>query len=209
MLLRTSSSPRPLLETAERSYNAIATVLNKPNSPIRIYSPRIQPRAYPRESARRSGRLQTAKNSISICSRLLALSGKGVTPHDVYEWVWNALGTDETYRGMRERRCRCIRINYADAFRFDLYVMPAILWIGTNKAIPCNIPDRDPGCVVSGHTQSGSRMPFFHANHGAATGLRGTGNRQRTALRQQTPRSSHSRSMARLRRSRCSESYRC
>ena len=135
-------------QTAERSYNAIATVLNKPNSPIRIYSPRIQPQGSMRIGTTVRPPDREEFDLDMLC--LLALSGKGVTPHDVYEWVWNALGTDETYRGMRERRCRCIRINYADAFRFHLDVTPAIPdWDKQSDSL--YIPDREQRVWSSTH----------------------------------------------------------
>jgi hypothetical protein len=56
----------------------------------------------------------------------LAISGKHATPEEVYNSVWNALGAHATYRDMRESMCRCIRIKYADGFRFHLDVTPAV-----------------------------------------------------------------------------------
>lgn len=135
-------------ENAERSYNAIAAVLNKPESPIRIYSPRIQPQGSMRIGTTVRPPQRKEFDLDMLC--LLLVLGKGLTPHDVYEWVWNALGTDETYRSMRERRCRCIRINYSDTFRFHLDVTPAIPdW--NKQSDTLFIPDRQQASWCSTH----------------------------------------------------------
>lgn len=135
-------------ENAKRSYEAVAEVLNKSDSPIRIYNPKIRPQG--------SMRIGTTIKPVGrdefdldmLC--WLAISGKNVTPHEVYEWVWNALGQDETYRKMRERRCRCIRINYAEAYRFHLDVTPAIPdWNKQSDSL--YVPDRERRMWCSTH----------------------------------------------------------
>lgn len=48
----------------------------------------------------------------------------GVRPAALIEALWTVLASNETYRGMIERRPSCIRILYADGFHVDL--VPAI-----------------------------------------------------------------------------------
>jgi hypothetical protein len=127
-------------DDARRSYEAVAQVLNKPQSPIRLFRPEIFPQG--------SMRLGTTVRPIGedsfdldmVC--WLLASGKTWTPKEVYEWVWEALGSDETYRSMRRRKNRCIRLEYADSRKFHLDVTPAVPdWVEDSELL--YVPDRE------------------------------------------------------------------
>ena len=134
--------------TAKRSYQAIADVLNRSESPIKIFQPSILPQGSIRigTTVRPIGRDEFDLDMLCW----LAISGKHATAEQVYDSVWNELGANATYRAMRERMCRCIRINYADGFRFHLDVTPAIPdWNKQSESL--YIPDRTRKMWCSTH----------------------------------------------------------
>ena len=125
---------------AKTSYEAIAYVLSKPDSPIQFLNTEIFPQG--------SMRLGTTVRPIGndhfdldmVC--WVGASGKICTPEEVYEWVWNALGSDETYRHMRQRKNRCIRLDYAESRKFHLDVTPAVPdWVQQSRSL--YVPDRE------------------------------------------------------------------
>ena len=109
---------------AATSYKAVASVLSKPESKIQILNPDIFPQG--------SMRLGTTVRPIGsdhfdldmVC--WLNASDKKCTPDQLYNWVWETLGNDAAYRDRRQKKNRCIRINYAEAKKFHLDVTPAI-----------------------------------------------------------------------------------
>jgi hypothetical protein len=79
----------------------------------------------------------------------LALSGKLYTPEQVFNFVWDALGQDETYRQMRSKKNRCIRLEYAEGRKFYLDITPAIPdWAKTESLY---VPDREHRIWCSSH----------------------------------------------------------
>jgi hypothetical protein len=77
------------------------------------------------------------------------LSGKIYTPEQIFNFVWNALGEDETYRQMRSKRNRCIRLEYADGRKFYLDVTPAVPDWAREKFL--YVPDRERQNWCSSH----------------------------------------------------------
>ena len=71
----------------------------------------------------------------------VALSGKNYTPEQVFNLVWDALGQDRTYRQMRIKKNRCIRLEYAPERKFYLDVTPAVPdWAQVDSLY---VPDRE------------------------------------------------------------------
>lgn len=133
---------------AERSYRAVAEVLRRAGSPILIFNPSIHPQGSMRIGTTIKPWAQDEFDLDLLC--WLAASGKKYTPEEVYEWVWKTLYSDGTYRPMLERRCRCIRINYNDDFKFHLDVTPAIPdWDSQSESL--YIPDRTRRTWCSTH----------------------------------------------------------
>lgn len=125
---------------AKTSYEAVATTLRKPNSPIRTFDPDV----FPQGSMRLGTTVRPLGNDHFDLDMVcwLAVSGKHSTPDRVYQAVWDALGADETYRQMRQRKSRCIRLLYAEARKFHLDVTPAVPdWNVRNNSL--YVPDRE------------------------------------------------------------------
>src|SRR5437773_2629222 len=101
--------------TAKRSYEAVAEVLNKEESAIKTFDPSI----FPQGSIRIGITIKPVERKEFDLDMVcwLGISGKHATAEQVSELVWKALGENATYRAMRERMCRCIRLNYSDSFR--------------------------------------------------------------------------------------------
>jgi hypothetical protein len=134
--------------TAKRSYEAVAEVLNKEESSIKIFHPSI----FPQGSIRIGTTIKPVEREEFDLDMVcwLGISGKHATAEQVYELVWKALGENATYRAMRERMCRCIRLNYSDSFRFHLDVTPAIPdWNQQSELL--YVPDRTRKMWCSSH----------------------------------------------------------
>ena len=136
---------------AKTSYEAVAAVLNKNTALIAQFRPSIFPQG--------SMRLGTTVRPVGkekfdldmIC--WLAVSGKIVTPEQVYQWVWDALGADETYRHMRRKKNRCIRLEYAESRKFYLDVTPAVPdWVRNGTGL--YVPDRELKVWCSSHPKA-------------------------------------------------------
>lgn len=66
-----------------------------------------------------------------------------ITPSDLLDLIWTAIGEFEMYKSVRERKQRCIRLNVSEDFHLDL--TPALL----DTTIPfLFVPDKS-GCWVS------------------------------------------------------------
>jgi Second Messenger Oligonucleotide or Dinucleotide Synthetase domain len=154
-------------QRAKTSYEAVAEVLNRPGSPILVYTPAI----YPQGSIRIGTTVRPwAKDEFDLDMLCwIALSGKTFTPGEVYQLVWDTLSADGTYRSMLEKGCRCIRIRYNDSFRFHLDVVPAIPdWNRLSNSL--YVPDRERKVWSSTHPlgfaddffkPSAARMPIY------------------------------------------------
>lgn len=71
----------------------------------------------------------------------LGISGRQYAPDQVFNLVWNALGQDETYRKMRQRKSRCIRLKYHPDCKYYLDVVPAVPdWAKTESLY---VPDHE------------------------------------------------------------------
>jgi len=131
-------------ENAVKSYQAVADVLKElhPTWEIAIFpqgSMRLGTTVRP---------MQGERFDLDMICRI-GLSGKLYTPEKVFNFVWDALGHNETYRMMRSKKNRCIRIEYADGRKFYLDVTPAVPdWAGS-KAL--YIPDRERKIWCSTH----------------------------------------------------------
>lgn len=135
-------------DDVKQSYQAVAEVLSNPNSLIRMRNPEIFPQG--------SIRLGTTVRPIGkdhfdldmVC--WISASDRLCTPDEVYQWVWDVLGTHETYRRMRQRKNRCIRLDYAASRKFHLDVTPAIPdELRTNGSL--YVPDRELQIWCSSH----------------------------------------------------------
>lgn len=158
-------------EEAKTSYESVADVLNKPESPIRVWTPRIFPQGSMRLGTTVRPYGQDEFDLDIVC--WLAASGKSYTPESVYEWVWKTLGEHGIYREMRERKNRCIRLNYARQFHLD--ITPAIPdWLPENSSL--YVPDREHKQWCSSHPvgfadwfkTSGISMPQYRRSLVAA-----------------------------------------
>jgi hypothetical protein len=134
---------------AKSSYEAVAAVLSRATSQILVYCPSIHPHGSMRAGTTVRPPVQDRFDLDMLCL-LSAASGKIYTPEQIYKWVWDALGDDATYRRMRQRRARCIRIEYEDSRKYYLDVVPAVPdWVRQNSSI--YIPDRELKVWCSSH----------------------------------------------------------
>lgn len=111
-------------EEAKSSYEAVGKVLLGPNSPVRFFSPEV----FPQGSMRLGTTVRPIAKDHFDLDMVCWLKGQtgDISPHDAYEYVWNAIGSDETYRQMRRRKNRCIRLDYAVSRKFHLDITPAV-----------------------------------------------------------------------------------
>lgn len=129
---------------AVKSYEAVADVLKKLHPLWRVA-------IFPQGSMRLG---TTVRPILGECFDLdmvcwVALSGKMYTPEQIFNFVWDALGEDETYRQMRSKKNRCIRLQYADGRKFYLDVTPAVPdWAGDASLY---VPDRERKIWCSSH----------------------------------------------------------
>lgn len=133
-------------EQAKQSYKGITEVLQNVGSPIRGFSPRNRPQGSMRIGTTIRPLAQEEHDLDVLC--WLDASGFRYTPHEIYELVWDTIGSDATYREMRQRRSRCIRIRYVRQFHLD--ITPAIPdhLDGTSSLY---IPDREQKIWCSTH----------------------------------------------------------
>lgn len=125
---------------ARQSYEGVTTVLQKEGSPIRLLDPFNCSQGSMRIGTTVRPPAQEEHDLDVLC--WLDASGAIYTPHQIYELVWETLGTDGTYRNLRERWRRCIRINYARQFHLD--ITPAIRCI---LHLHYRLPRRLLGCA--------------------------------------------------------------
>ena len=103
---------------AEKSYEAVTQILAKAGMPVQPYSPFMFTQG--------SMRLGTTVRPIGqdehdldiVC--MLRRGGVWLTARQAYELVWETLGNDGTYRAMRRKWKRCIRLVYAGDFHLDI-----------------------------------------------------------------------------------------
>lgn len=121
-LLRDLELSPTQLADARQSYEAVTQVLAKAGMPVAGYLPFM--------FAQGSMRIGTTVKPIDrdehdldvVC--LLQKGGIWLPTNEVYELVWDTLGCDGTYKSMRERKNRCIRLKYARKFYLD--IIPAV-----------------------------------------------------------------------------------
>lgn len=131
---------------AKQSYEAVTDVLQKIGSPIQGFSPRNRAQGSMRIGTTIRPPAQDEFDLDVLC--WLDASGHRYTPHQIYELVWDTLGNHATYREMRVRRSRCIRLPYARQFHLD--ITPAIPdWIRGTPSL--YIPDREQKIWCSTH----------------------------------------------------------
>jgi hypothetical protein len=136
-------------EEAKTSYESVAEVLQKPGSPIRSYIPAIFPQGSMRMGTTIRPIWLDAFDLDMVCR--LSFSGRHHTPNAVFEWIWEALGQDATYREMRQRRNRCIRLIYKGR-PFYLDIVPAVPEKrGSDTGSPLYVPDRERKTWNSSH----------------------------------------------------------
>lgn len=100
-------------ENAVKSYQAVADVLKE-------LHPTWEIAIYPQGSMRLGTTVRPIQGERFDLDMIcwIGLSGKLYTPEQVFNFVWDALGQNETYRKMRSKKNRCIRIEYADGRKF-------------------------------------------------------------------------------------------
>ena len=108
-------------EDATESYNAVADVLKKMH-------PELRPSIFPQGSMRLGTTVRPIQGDRFDLDMVcwLSVSGKIHTPDQVFNHVWDVLGQHATYRQMRVKKNRCIRIEYAPERKFYLDVTPAV-----------------------------------------------------------------------------------
>lgn len=134
------------LADAERSYKAVTEVLAKAGMPVQAYSPFM--------FAQGSMRLGTTVRPIGqenhdldiVC--MLRVAGVWLSANAVYQLVWATLGQDGTYREMRRRKNRCIRLVYARKFHLD--ITPAVPE-RVRQDGPLFVPDRELSAWCPSH----------------------------------------------------------
>jgi len=125
-----------LYESVTASYEAVAAALAK-------IHPELQVSIFPQGSMRLGTTILHLFGERfdldMVCS--LAISGKIYTPEQVFELVWDALGQHDTYRQMRQKKNRCIRIEYAPECKYYLDIVPAVPdWVISGSLY---VPDRE------------------------------------------------------------------
>jgi hypothetical protein len=137
----------PQYNDATQSYQAVARVLQK-------IHPDLQPNIFPQGSMRQGTTvrpIQGERFDLDMVCWLL-LSGKVYTPDQVYNFVWDALGQNETYRQMRIKKNRCIRLEYSPERKFYLDVTPAVPdWAQSGSLY---VPDRELKKWCSSHPRA-------------------------------------------------------
>lgn len=108
-------------DDATASYKAVAAALQK-------VSPQLRANIFPQGSMRLGTTVRPIQGERFDLDMVcwLAVSGKQYSPEQVYAFVWEMLGQNETYRQIRKRKNRCIRLEYAPERKFYLDVTPAI-----------------------------------------------------------------------------------
>jgi len=121
---------------ATRSYQAVAQVLAK-------WIPGINVAIHPQGSMRQGTTIKPMNQEQFDLDMLcwLELDAAQNAPEAVYERVWTALGKDETYRGMRNKKSRCIELIYPAEKQFHLDVVPAVPASALNGSI--YVPDQE------------------------------------------------------------------
>lgn len=111
-------------EEAKSSYEAVGKVLLGHSSPVRFFLPEV----FPQGSMRLGTTVRPVGKDHFDLDMVCWLKGPTgeISPHEAYEHVWNAIGNDETYRQMRRRKNRCIRLDYAVSRKFHLDITPAV-----------------------------------------------------------------------------------
>jgi hypothetical protein len=129
---------------AVKSYEAVAVVLKK-------LHPLWQVVIFPQGSMRLGTTVRPIHEECFDLDMVcwLALSGKLYTPEQIFNFVWDALGQDETYRQMRRKKNRCIRLEYADGRKYYLDVTPAVPDWAREKFL--YVPDRERQSWCSSH----------------------------------------------------------
>ncbi len=136
-------------EEAKSSYEAVGKVLLGQSSPVRF----LQPEVFPQGSMRLGTTVRPIGQDHFDLDMVCWLNGKSetISPNDAYEHVWNAIGSDETYRQMRRRKNRCIRLDYAVSRKFHLDITPAIPDLTTPNNKSLFVPDREMQIWCSSH----------------------------------------------------------
>lgn len=131
-------------QDAETSYEAVTGALAKAGLPVALYSPAM--------FAQGSMRLGTTVKPVGQEEHdldIVCLLRKGNSSHatsHIYQLVWDALGLHGTYREMRQRKNRCIRLVYAHKFHLD--ITPAVPQASTG---PLFVPDTGLKVWCSSH----------------------------------------------------------
>lgn len=134
------------LADAEQSYRAVTDVLAKAGMPVQPF--------FPFMFAQGSMRLGTTVRPIGqaehdldvVC--LLRRGGVWLPASEVYQLVWDTLGSDGTYEKMRQRKNRCIRLKYARRFYLD--IIPAVPDRASQEG-PLFVSDRELRIWCSSH----------------------------------------------------------
>lgn len=131
-------------EDAETSYEAVTSLLAKVGLPVEPYSPAM--------FAQGSMRLGTTvkpigqeEHDLDVVCLLRRGNASHATSH-IYQLVWDTLGSHGTYREMRERKNRCIRLIYAHKFHLD--ITPAVPQTSTGSLF---VPDTELKVWCSSH----------------------------------------------------------
>jgi len=166
---------------AEQSYKAVTELLAKAGMPVQPFGAYL--------FAQGSMRLGTTVRPIGkdvhdldiMC--LLRHGGRWLAPEQALELIWNTLGQHATYREMRERKCRCIRLIYARQFNID--ITPAVPEEVVKKG-PLFVPDRQLRTWCSSHPvgfadwfgEAAEARPIFIATFSAKEGREVAANSQ-------------------------------
>lgn len=120
-------------QDAVSKYEAVHRWLIAPGSNVAVLAPVLYPQG--------SFRLDTAvkpraheEYDLDLVAEF-QVSAATVTPQMVYGWVEFRLSQNETYKGILERKNRCLRLNYAGQFHMD--ILPA-----------CPDPSRGPTALL-------------------------------------------------------------
>lgn len=123
---------------AKQSYGAIAAVLQKAGSPLRLFNPFNRSQGSMRIGTTVRPLAREEHDLDVLCC--LEASGAIYSPHHIYKMVWDTLYSDGTYREMIEPKRCCIRIRYAREFHLD--VTPAIPdWLHKTESL--FVPDKE------------------------------------------------------------------
>jgi hypothetical protein len=137
-ILRSAELTAEQLADAERSYRAVTEVLAKAGMPVQPYSPFMFAQGSMRIGTTVRPLGQDEHDLDVVC--MLRVGGVWLSANEVYRLVWDTLGNDGTYREMRQRKNRCIRLSYARKFHLD--ITPAVPE-RTQQDGPLFVPDRE------------------------------------------------------------------